>query len=243
MPKLIDASWTAAETIPALPADEVHVWKVQLDLLTGEESEVTPFTADVNHARATARDDVELRRRATARRILKTILAGYLNLSPAEVQICNNSFGKPALDSRHHRESIEFNVSHSRNVALIAVAANSHLGIDIECVDRNFPIRNVMRHFSASGLFAVGDPASATDANSFFELWTRNEAYAKATGLGFSGLLARRSETCSTSELDSNNFSITSFRAGGEFMGAIATSAGAASIRFFNYSRSPLRRT
>jgi 4'-phosphopantetheinyl transferase len=237
MSKSIDAAWLAPEKMPVLLPNEVHVWKVDLDSPMGEGSGDATFSAASSEV--AGRDDLELRRRSTARMALNTILAAYLKVSRTSVHLSKNSFGKPILDGQHHREKIEFNVSHSNDVSLIAVSADSRLGIDIESVDMTFPVRSVLRHFSASGLFAVGDPAGATDVNSFFEFWTRNEAYAKATGLGFSGLLASQSGAASMSELDPGDWSITSFRPGGKFMGAIATSLATATIRFFNYATGP----
>ena len=106
MSKRIDASWVTAETIPALLPGEVHIWKIHLDSVTGQESEAPRLATDEDRTGASDRDDIELRRRSTARTILKAILAAYLKVSPGDVRLSHNGFGKPVLDPRYHPESV-----------------------------------------------------------------------------------------------------------------------------------------
>lgn len=114
---------------------------------------------------------------------LRTLLAGHLGCNPVAIQFTQNSFGKPAL----HGSDLQFNVSHSQGVALIAVARGAELGCDIERCDERIDVNG-----TAGSLFAPGElrmlerlPPRQRQGG-FFRCWTRKEAYVKALGLGLS---------------------------------------------------------
>ncbi|MCA9223049.1 MAG: hypothetical protein KDA71_22175, partial [Planctomycetales bacterium] len=71
------------------------------------------------------------RRRAVAgRAMLRTLLAAHLHVSPRDVPLEATSTGKPCLPASF--DSIEFNVSHSGDCILIALACAAPVGVDVE---------------------------------------------------------------------------------------------------------------
>lgn len=94
--------------------------------------------------------------------------------------------GKPHLADS---DRLHFNVSHSGDMALIAVAAIP-VGVDIERKDESIDHLGVAESvFSASERHILLKAPKAERSNVFFSLWTRKEAYLKATGHGFSSHL------------------------------------------------------
>jgi len=80
---------------------------------------------------------------------------------------------------------LEFNLSHTNGLALIALARGGPLGVDVEIVRRDDPPLDVAdRFFSPAELRELGAASLADKAVAFFRCWTRKEAFIKALGLG-----------------------------------------------------------
>jgi phosphopantetheinyl transferase len=121
--------------------------------------------------------------RARAHRALREIFSGYLDCSPDTLQFETQPGGKPYLRAPAH--GLEFNLSHSRGIALLGISTSVELGIDVETFRAvHDPLRLAKRVMSA----AECDELSALTGNArldrFLSLWTRLEARQKAVGLG-----------------------------------------------------------
>jgi len=115
------------------------------------------------------------------------LLIGHcLDRPPDELRIKNNPFGKPALSAVHH-SSLQFNVSHSGDVILVALARGRELGVDVEQMRTGFAIDAVAaRFFSPNECRALAAIAPESRCEAFYSCWTRKEAYLKARGEGLS---------------------------------------------------------
>lgn len=119
------------------------------------------------------------------RTALRQILSHYLNQSPNEIIFTYNEFGKPFL--KENERNITFSVSHTSEMAVIAIACDAEVGVDIEMVDRDVDrLAIAQRFFAPSEATSLMDPENA---DQFFLFWTLKEAILKATGLGISELL------------------------------------------------------
>jgi 4'-phosphopantetheinyl transferase len=123
---------------------------------------------------------------AAARGLLREALGERIGIAPSAVPIGAGPNGKPRLDAAVGLEDLRFNLSHSGDWALIALAEGREVGVDIE---RHSPRRDLdrlaRRVFSEHEL--VGWEAAAGDEDRvdlFFALWTRKEAFAKGLGEG-----------------------------------------------------------
>jgi 4'-phosphopantetheinyl transferase len=117
-----------------------------------------------------------------ARGALRLILGRCLHVPAADLHFAYMSAGKPFLPAR---PSVQFNVSHSGDLALIAMASGSAIGVDVEQI-RVFPhMEQVARQSFRAQDFAkwVQLPVGAREQE-FYRMWTRREAYGKATGEG-----------------------------------------------------------
>ncbi len=174
-----------------LSADEIHVWTVGLDIADWRDNLVPGRLSDDELQRA-ARSPFERERRrfAVCRATLRAILGRYLDTRPCELSLRYGPYGKPRLDSEHYGEPIRFNVSHSDELALIAVDRGRELGVDIERVRPLDGIDDIVaRHFGPAERLAFSRVAPAARLSTFYRYWTLKEAYLKAGGVGMSRAL------------------------------------------------------
>ena len=169
--------------MPKLGPKELHVWLLEdaskpgrcWQLLSPDERK----RAVRFHKKCDA-DGFIVRRAA-----LRQILGGYLDVPPETVKLAYNAHGKPFLNDA--LGSLEFNVSHSGSVALVAVTRDHPIGIDIEVITNDFPVTEM-----APEVFSPGElarffqlPADAKQIE-FFRTWVAKEAFLKALGKGLS---------------------------------------------------------
>lgn len=177
--------WSASPREPVLSAEEVHVWRIELDR-PGEVVRRFEGVLGPDEVRRADRFRTEtLRvRYVIGRGSLRAILGLYLGAEPGRLSFRYGEHGKPALAEAG--AGLSFNVSHSHGLALIAVALGRELGIDIERVR---PMDNlerfVGRFFSARERAEFLTLPEDQWLDAFFRGWTCKEAYMKATGKGF----------------------------------------------------------
>jgi 4'-phosphopantetheinyl transferase len=109
------------------------------------------------------------------------------------LQFAYGPHGKPALAGGQPAEADpQFNLAHSENLALLAFAHTGAVGVDVEQV-RPMPDADqlVARFFSPREQFAFKQLPDEQKPAAFFNLWTRKEAWLKATGDGIGHLLSQ----------------------------------------------------
>ena len=106
----------------------VDIWRLPLDASTVDWDLLSP-------AERASAERIRLEgkkvQKASARSLLRRILALYLTVSPQALEFAYGAHGKPRLT----RHPLEFNLSHSKDLGLLAVAAGPSrdtLGIDLE---------------------------------------------------------------------------------------------------------------
>jgi 4'-phosphopantetheinyl transferase len=114
---------------------------------------------------------------------LRELLAVKLDVEAASVQFVYGFFGKPMLAD----SDVQFNVSHSHGMAMIAVTRGREVGCDIERIDSSFAEEQIPeRFFSPYEVATLRALPDAEQCDAFFRCWTRKEAYIKACGMGVS---------------------------------------------------------
>jgi 4'-phosphopantetheinyl transferase len=117
--------------------------------------------------------------------MLRDILGRYLGVGAGQVEFTLDQYGKPSLGGEGARGDLRFNMSHSGELALYAVAAGRDVGVDVECTGREFDFDGIAeRFFSPAEAAEIQALAAGQRAQAFFNCWTRKEAYIKARGLG-----------------------------------------------------------
>jgi 4'-phosphopantetheinyl transferase len=125
------------------------------------------------------------RRFAISRATLRLLLAKPLEVEPTQVKLAYDANGKPRLE---HEEQLTFNLSHSGDLALIALRQGGRVGVDIERIDPSRDWRRISRSAcSEDERFHLLGELRIRGAAAFFERWTAKEALLKAVGVGLAG--------------------------------------------------------
>jgi 4'-phosphopantetheinyl transferase len=180
-------SWSQAPSPPAFPTDRIDIWRVCLDEPPKAEGEAGILSPD-EIARACRfhfeKDRIHFTR---CRCALRRILADYLAIAASEIRFEYLISGKPQLAADQNPRALQFNVSHSANIALIAVSSEHRLGVDVEKIRGDVDVDALAQRFFSlrerAGLRALPDHLRVPG---FFACWTRKEAFLKATGAGLS---------------------------------------------------------
>jgi 4'-phosphopantetheinyl transferase len=111
------------------------------------------------------------------------ILARYVAEQPERLVFNTGPHGKPFLV--HPFMDIRFNVSHSRDLAMIAVSRGREVGVDVEYVQPEIEFEPIAQHyFDPRENWDLRTAPKAERASRFFDLWTQKEARLKAEGVG-----------------------------------------------------------
>jgi 4'-phosphopantetheinyl transferase len=182
----MNANWLCPSTFPVLCEGTVDIWRAPLTASAAEFEQLKSNLSEHDKARA-HRFVFERDRDAftCARGILRELLGRYLGCRPYTIEFEYGDYGKPILAGRHTGDPIQFNLSHSRGVAIYGFAVNRKIGVDVELV-RQEPRRDEIaeRYFSRRETEELRHSSEDQRTEMFFLCWTRKEAYVKATGLG-----------------------------------------------------------
>jgi phosphopantetheinyl transferase len=139
---------------PPLGERDLHIWVVPLD------------------------DPDKKRRRELAHLAEGRLLASYLGVTPAMLEFERTNAGKPQLRG----EPLQFNLSHSDRVALLAVTRGLPGGIDVQG-----PHPTASKPWFAKRICSAHEYerfAANPDPEELLRLWARKEAVIKARGEG-----------------------------------------------------------
>lgn len=173
----------SADTIdkPVLAKNAIDIWAFPLANLPSNASAL--LSKDELERANRFHFDRHRRRFIVARATLRLILAKYLQQDPAQLCFDYNKQGKPELDNQ---QGIEFNLSHSEDLALLAVGQFFPLGVDLEFFSSR-PYEGIAKTlFSSLELKHFLALPNLLKPQAFFHIWAQKEAFIKATGLGLS---------------------------------------------------------
>ncbi len=112
-------------------------------------------------------------------------LSRRLGCSAEDLLFVVGDHGKPSLSTP---DAPQFNLSHSRDVAVLAIGPKA-LGVDVEYRHRKANWRGIAeRMFQAQELQALQAMPESEQSLRAVQLWTAKEAWVKATGLGIARL-------------------------------------------------------
>ncbi len=167
---------------------EIHVWLARLDLRPIERKRLVAFLSPDERSRADRfRFAKDKNRFIAGRAFLRLVLGQYLDMEPGALRFTYNEFGKPERAGSFGPDNPGFNLSHSGDVALLAIAEGRRVGIDIERVREDVTPEQIAGTFFSDVEQSILEAMPATRRMEvFFQFWTRKEAFVKGTGRGFS---------------------------------------------------------
>jgi 4'-phosphopantetheinyl transferase len=185
----VSPSWQPAAHPPLLTTDDIHVWRIALEISDALLARLSETLADDERRRAERFHFEKDRRHFIAGRgALRRLLGRYLSCRPMEVRFVYSNYGKPRLADETSEIDLRFNLTHSHGLALLAVTQGRDIGVDIECLrdlERDGePLAE--RFFSPRESAALRSLPAELRREAFFHCWTRKEAYIKANGKGLS---------------------------------------------------------
>ena len=134
--------------------------------------------------------DLLTRRFTVCRGVLRQMIGALLEMRPTDVRIVTGPHGKPAIATDH--TDVEFNVSHTGDLALMAFTRRRPIGIDVEAIDQRQTLNDLAARFFSTGeceqYFSLPEQQRRA---AFYRIWTCKEAFLKATGTGMSFPLGR----------------------------------------------------
>lgn len=220
---------------------EVHVWRVPLD---APGTVLEPLAATLSlEERARAEKfffDRDRNAYIAARGALRQLLARYLGRRPRELQFAYESRGKPFLAGPSLAQPLNFNVAHSRNIALLAFSGGPPVGVDVEFIRTDIASEEIaVRYFAPQEVAELRALPPQQRPEAFFLGWTRKEAYVKALGDGLQIPLASfcvsltPSEPATLESADSSRWTLRNLSPGPGYAGALVAEGKNWNLRCF----------
>jgi 4'-phosphopantetheinyl transferase len=221
----LQLDWPPPPPLVELGDGEVHVWSAWLGRVEADYSAGLGMLSEEERARATKfHFDGDQKNFVARRALLRGILGYYLKVEPSQISLACEERGKPRLSGPERAAGLHFNLSHSRSLALCAVGRFAPLGVDVEKLRPMPEMAEIGAMFCSAhenALLNAAPPEKKLEV--FFSLWTRKEAYLKATGEGIAGSLAQLD--CSQSP---PGWALHSLSPAPGFVGALAYAGGEA---------------
>lgn len=160
----------------------LHIWKIPLNLPEAKLPHLLNLLDPAEIKRLHQfRFEKHRRRFLVAHARLREILGFHLNISPAEVVFHIHDSGKPSIPGN----PLYFNLSHSDEMAIVAVSFQGEVGIDIEYIKQDIDTLEIAKRFFHPTEFEQLQKIPSEKQKAFFYYcWTAKEAYLKAKGTG-----------------------------------------------------------
>ncbi|WNM59188.1 4'-phosphopantetheinyl transferase family protein [Candidatus Nitrospira allomarina] len=224
----------------------VHVWRVHLDM---SPRQADLYRADLSEEERARAERYRLPHHQyqfiSTRGILRNLMGHYVGISPGTLRLENNIQGKPFLIEPPHL--LQFNVSHTSGMALLAFTIEHAVGIDVEQVNRNVSDQDIAtRYFSPQEAAYLATLSPDKRTQDFLTYWTCKEAYLKMQGIGLSGGMAQceialgqdglKATVRSTHEPDrENDCSLFRINAGQAYIGALSVDCPSVEVVFWDW--------
>ena len=188
----VNLHWPPTAQPPELTTHAAHVWAVPLDVSQRTYDGLLATLAPDEQTRANEfRFDEPRRRYVVARGALRRLLGQYLDVAPPDIALTADEHRKPHVAEKHAASTVQFNVSHSGELAVIGFATGCKVGVDVEQLRDVHQLEQIARRFfhpsETNAVLAAPEPSRNLN---FLRCWTGKEAVLKAVGTGILANLA-----------------------------------------------------
>ncbi len=178
--------WTTPVDSMHISDNHVHVWITQLSSLKPHiEYHFALLDSEEQQRSERFIQDIHRERFIAAHGFMRITLSSYLLDSPADLCFEKTDNGKPAIIQTSAINNINFNLSHSNDIAILAIIRNQNIGIDIEHINKRHEWKQITRrYFTAAEQDALFSLPENRQRQAFYQVWTRKEAHMKVTAKG-----------------------------------------------------------
>lgn len=186
----LDGDRWLRDPAPPLNASEIHVWDFPSAVAEPFLSQCRELLSAEERERASRfHFERDAHRFSVTRSRTRSILSAYLQSPARDLRFVYSEHGKPSVPNPP--EDIRFNVSHSGDRALVAVALGREVGVDIEQIRTNVEVEQLAeKFFSPTERQFIREQPGEEKLAAFFRCWTCKEAFLKGQGVGLSRSLA-----------------------------------------------------
>ncbi|HSD64457.1 MAG TPA: 4'-phosphopantetheinyl transferase superfamily protein [Ignavibacteriaceae bacterium] len=168
--------------------NEVHVWNYPLNIV---DTDVEYFYGLLTDEEKKGIDKIRLQGvrdgRVISKVIVKDIISKYLGVNSDQIKYSYNRFGKPVLPEDINFPGLNFNISHSESLGIIALVKQKQIGVDLERIIDLADLDDIIKLcFSKNEQGFFKDLEGLEKTKLFYKVWTGKEAFIKAIGKGFS---------------------------------------------------------
>jgi 4'-phosphopantetheinyl transferase len=167
-------------------ANDIHLWRISLDVSPEQLDRLHGMLSSSERERSRRFVIERLSRRfIVGRAATRWILARYTGQDASELQFDHGPHGKPALVGADAEQRVRFNVSHSADEAIVAVAWHREVGVDVEAIRQIMHLdRMIQKCLGPGEQQSLLPHGGANRLKGFLRHWTHKEAYLKAIGAG-----------------------------------------------------------
>lgn len=243
-----DGLWQPMQHAQVLHDNEVHLWRA----CTDQPDPVLHMLAQTlsNDERSRSERyyiERDRQRFIASRGILRMILSSYLQTSPGSIKFRYSKYGKPLLDEAIGINNLNFNISHSAGLAIIAIVLTKAIGVDLEKIRPVPEAEQIVRKlFSQNECEIFCELSETAKLEAFFNCWTRKEAYIKARGRGLSLALDQFAVSFAPGEparllcvekdlIDTTRWSISAFTPASGYAAALAVQGCGLGINYWSW--------
>jgi 4'-phosphopantetheinyl transferase len=238
--------WQAPSlSCPALRGGAVHVWRAQVGRQRNSLALAEQFLSAEEQVRtAEYRWEEDRARFVIGRAMLRALVGRYTHRPAQAIELVFNSHGKPALLPSQGEGDIQFNLAHSGDWVLIALARGRAVGVDVEHIRPLPDFEGIAaRFFAPVETAALAALPGAERLPAFFRCWACKEAYVKALGQGLVASLKEFEVSFGPGEparllsggLDGKPWSLHELRLGPDYAAALVVEGEAAAVHGWDW--------
>lgn len=232
--------------VPLLSGSSIHIWQFPTVIPEPELSAFSELLSREERDRASRfHFEKDARRFIIVRATLRSILVGLTHVPAREVSFLYSEHGKPSL--KDPSTNVQFSVSHSGDLAMIAVALGHQVGADIEVVREDIEIEKLAaRFFSGLECHDLLALPQEQRLEAFFRYWTCKESFLKAQGIGLSrglgsfdvGLGPRGAHLAATrpDPAEADLWSLHEVESSSGYAAAVAVEGAVSAVQLFRYA-------
>jgi 4'-phosphopantetheinyl transferase len=190
--------WVRTSHPPILRPGGLHLWKIRTGVDGASLAELSSLLSRHESERAgRLRHQHHRERYIRTHAALRSILASYLRIEAQRIVFHYSCAGKPRVEEAE--TGVEFNLTTSGDLALLAISDTEAVGVDCEQVRARRDLQAIAeRMFSPEEASRLAATAPEYRLQQFHLSWTALEAGVKADGRG----LSRRREPAAQGALD-----------------------------------------